>query len=153
LVKCSARCIKKRLRQGWQDFSWFNIPKRGKTYQIRIKYTKWPQNIPNVRKIDQMAIIYTNISYCYTLQNFPNWDFLFENIGIIWQPWAPSPNMIWSRLFQMFGLIVLFKKVENLREIKAHVLLQNISKSLPHSTNSKHTMYLHTYLHCFRAQR
>jgi hypothetical protein len=38
----------------------------------------------------------------------------------------------------MFGLIVLLKKVENLREIKAHVLIQTAL------CNSKHIMYLHT---------
>jgi hypothetical protein len=27
--------------------------KKGKIYQITIKYTKWPQNIPNVHNIDQ----------------------------------------------------------------------------------------------------
>jgi hypothetical protein len=30
---------------GLPDFSWCNIPKRGKIYQITIKYTKLPQNI------------------------------------------------------------------------------------------------------------
>jgi hypothetical protein len=43
------------------DFSWYNIPKLGKMYQITIKYPKWPQNIPNDLKIDQMAIKYANI--------------------------------------------------------------------------------------------
>jgi hypothetical protein len=33
--------------------------KTGKIYQITTKYTKWSQNIPNDRKIDQMAIQYT----------------------------------------------------------------------------------------------
>jgi hypothetical protein len=32
---------------GLPDFSWYNIPKRGKIYQITIKYTKWPYNRPN----------------------------------------------------------------------------------------------------------
>jgi hypothetical protein len=30
--------------------------KTGKIYQITIKYTKWPQNIPTNHKIDQMDI-------------------------------------------------------------------------------------------------
>jgi hypothetical protein len=30
--------------------------KAGKTYQITIKYTKWPENIPNGRKIYPMAV-------------------------------------------------------------------------------------------------
>jgi hypothetical protein len=25
--------------------------------------------------------------HCKTLQNLPNWDFWFENIPTIWQPW------------------------------------------------------------------
>jgi hypothetical protein len=33
------------LQSGLPDFSWSNIPKREKyVYQIRIKYTKWPEN-------------------------------------------------------------------------------------------------------------
>jgi hypothetical protein len=35
-----------KCRPGLPDFSWYNIPKRG-------KITKLPQNIPNVHKIDQ----------------------------------------------------------------------------------------------------
>jgi hypothetical protein len=31
---------------GLPDFSWFNKSKWGKMYQITVKYTKWPQNIP-----------------------------------------------------------------------------------------------------------
>jgi hypothetical protein len=29
---------------GLPDFSWCNIPKRGKIYQMTIKYSKWPEN-------------------------------------------------------------------------------------------------------------
>jgi hypothetical protein len=37
--------------------------------------------IPNGRKIDQMAIKYSNIFYCKTLQNLPKIGIvLFENI-------------------------------------------------------------------------
>jgi hypothetical protein len=32
------------------DFSWYNIPKLEKIYQIAIKYTKCPQNIPTTAK-------------------------------------------------------------------------------------------------------
>jgi hypothetical protein len=39
-------------------FSWYNIPKRGKIYQITTKYTKLPQNIPNYHKIYQISIEY-----------------------------------------------------------------------------------------------
>jgi hypothetical protein len=37
-------------------FFFYNIPKREKINEITIKYTKWPQNAPNGRKIDRMAI-------------------------------------------------------------------------------------------------
>jgi hypothetical protein len=37
------------MKQGLPDFSWYDIPKLE-------KYTKWPQNVQNGRKIDQMAI-------------------------------------------------------------------------------------------------
>jgi hypothetical protein len=32
-----------------------NIPNGRKMYQMAAKYTKWPQNIPNCRQIGQMA--------------------------------------------------------------------------------------------------
>jgi hypothetical protein len=46
---------------------------------MTIKYTKWPYNISNGRKIDQMVIKYTKIFYSKTLQNLPDWDFWFVN--------------------------------------------------------------------------
>jgi hypothetical protein len=39
-------------RSGLPDFSWYNTSKREKEYPITIKYTKWPQNIPNDHKIN-----------------------------------------------------------------------------------------------------
>jgi hypothetical protein len=41
---------------GLPDFSWYNIPKRDKIYQMTLKYTKGPQNIPNDHKIHQMTM-------------------------------------------------------------------------------------------------
>jgi hypothetical protein len=65
------------LLPGFQDFSLHNIPKRGKIYQVTIRYTKWPQNMPNGLKMDQMAKIkYTNILHCNDLQNLPKLGFL-----------------------------------------------------------------------------
>jgi hypothetical protein len=64
------------IRSGLPDFSWYNVPKRGKIYQIIIKYSEWLQNIQNCRKIDQMAIKYTNIFHCKTLQSLPKLEFL-----------------------------------------------------------------------------
>jgi hypothetical protein len=49
------------------------------TYQNGKKYTKWPQNLQNIPKdckIDPMAIKYTNIFHCKTLQNLPKLGFL-----------------------------------------------------------------------------
>jgi hypothetical protein len=46
-----------------------------KVYQMSIKYAKWPQNIPNDRKIDQMLIKCTNISHCKTFQDLPKLGF------------------------------------------------------------------------------
>jgi hypothetical protein len=47
------------------DFSWCNIPNGHKIFQMSVKYTKWPYNIPNVRKIHHGHIIY---------QHLPLWD-------------------------------------------------------------------------------
>jgi hypothetical protein len=56
-------------KPGLPDFPWCNIPNWGKIYQISIKYNKWPQNITHGRKIDQMAIKYTNIFHYKALEN------------------------------------------------------------------------------------
>jgi hypothetical protein len=65
------------LKSGLPDFSWDNIPKRGKIYQITIKCTKLPQDIPKCCQIFQMDINYTNSFHSKALQNL---DFWFENI-------------------------------------------------------------------------
>jgi hypothetical protein len=41
---------------GLPDFSFYNVPIRGKTYPIATKYTKCPNNISNCHKIYQMDI-------------------------------------------------------------------------------------------------
>jgi hypothetical protein len=71
---------------GLPDFSWYNIPNRGKIYQITLKYLKWPQHIPNGRKIDHTTIKYTNIFHRKTLQNLPKLGFLVRKYAIS-QPW------------------------------------------------------------------
>jgi hypothetical protein len=48
-----------------------------KIHQITIKCTKWPENIQNDRKIDQIA---TKIPTSSIAKNTPNWGFWFENI-------------------------------------------------------------------------
>jgi hypothetical protein len=72
-----------RLRQGCQIFqgaiyqNWKNIPNYHKIlYPMAVILTKWPQNRPNGRKIDQMAIKYTNIYDGKTLHNLPKLLFL-----------------------------------------------------------------------------
>jgi hypothetical protein len=47
----------------------------GEIYQMAMKFTKWPQSIPNDSKIDQMTTKYTNIFPCQTLQNLPELGF------------------------------------------------------------------------------
>jgi protoporphyrinogen oxidase len=41
---------------GLPDFSWYNIPKREKIYQITIRYSKMDKNIPEGHKIYQIAV-------------------------------------------------------------------------------------------------
>jgi hypothetical protein len=45
--------------------------KTGKIWQITIKYTKLPQNMPNRCKIDKMLMKCTNIFLCKAPQNLP----------------------------------------------------------------------------------
>jgi hypothetical protein len=66
---------------GLPDFSWYNLPKRGKIYHIiakytatkynATKYTKWQYNVINSYKI------YHHFPF-QTLKIYPNWDFWFE---------------------------------------------------------------------------
>jgi hypothetical protein len=58
------------LGTGLPDFYWYSIPKTGKMYQMNTKFTKWPQNLPNLSKIFQMAIKYINIFQSKVLQKF-----------------------------------------------------------------------------------
>jgi hypothetical protein len=71
---------------GLPDFSWYNIRICGKLYQITIKYTKWPQNISNGRKIYPTAIKYTNTFHRKSLQKLRKLGFLVWKYAI-WQPW------------------------------------------------------------------
>jgi hypothetical protein len=54
--------------------------KTGNIYQITIKYTKWPPNIPTGRKIDQMAINTKTYSIARRSRIYLNWDLCFENM-------------------------------------------------------------------------
>jgi hypothetical protein len=68
------------INAGLPDFSRYDIPKREKIFQLTIKYSQWPQNIPNGSEIEQVDIKGTNIIHCKTLEFYPNWIFLFENM-------------------------------------------------------------------------
>jgi hypothetical protein len=54
----------------------YMIPKPEKMYQMSTKFTEWSQNIPNIRKIFQMALKYINIFPSKALQNLPKLGFL-----------------------------------------------------------------------------
>jgi hypothetical protein len=56
---------------GLPDLSSYNIPKRGKIYQMTTKCNKMPLNLPICIKTYQIAIKYTNIFHYKTLQNLP----------------------------------------------------------------------------------
>jgi hypothetical protein len=62
-------------------------------YQITIKSTQWAQNIPNGRKIDPMAIKYTNHFHCKSLQNLPKLGFL------VWKYATWQPSCYWGRCY------------------------------------------------------
>jgi hypothetical protein len=49
-------------------------------YQMTRKYTKWPQFIPNVCKIDR------HLPLQVPSKIYRNWDFWFKNMYTIWQP-------------------------------------------------------------------
>jgi hypothetical protein len=102
------------LTTGLPDFSWPNLPKRRKMYQMTIKFTKCPQNIPNYRKIYQMTIKYTYIFHCKTVQNLPKLGFLFEN--------KPSRNPDWQASIKC-SLVTFRQKASD-----AKLANENISK-------------------------
>jgi hypothetical protein len=52
--------------------------KKGKIYQITLKYTKRSQNIPNGCKIDQTAINLPTSCIAIPSKIYPNWDFWIE---------------------------------------------------------------------------
>jgi hypothetical protein len=45
-----------------------------------IQISKRVEKIPNGRKIFQMAVKYTNIANSKALQNYPYWNFWYDNI-------------------------------------------------------------------------
>jgi hypothetical protein len=76
-ILCKRRKLKAIASAGLPDFSWYNITKQGKIYQmtakypkkLHIKYTKWTENLPNGHKI-------TKIFRCKAIQKLPKLGFL-----------------------------------------------------------------------------
>jgi hypothetical protein len=71
-------------------------------HQITNKYTKWPYMyiIPNVLKIDLVALKYSNPFHCKTLKNiYPKWDVWSENV--------PSGNPVFIVHFAFHPIFVL----------------------------------------------
>jgi hypothetical protein len=74
---------------GLTDFSWYNMPKRGKIYQLTTKLPIAHLINPVVVKDSKWPYYtYDNIFLSKVLQNIPNWDFWSEK-----KPsGSPAPN-------------------------------------------------------------
>jgi hypothetical protein len=81
-LRCSAEilfnkfCLLSRL----PDYSWYNIPKREKLYQMTAKNAKWPQNIPKGSKTFRMTIKHTSILKPRPSKKYPKWNFWYQNV-------------------------------------------------------------------------
>jgi hypothetical protein len=69
-------------------------------YQMAIKYTKWPNNIPNGHKIYQMAIKYTN----WTL-NIPNGQNIYQHLSLQDNPKFTQSWIFGLKLYHLATLI------------------------------------------------
>jgi hypothetical protein len=72
---------------GLPDFSWHNIPKRGKIYQITKALPKDYKIYQITVKYTKIAVKYTNIFHYKSVQNLPKLAFLVWKYTI-WQPWS-----------------------------------------------------------------
>jgi hypothetical protein len=81
----------------------FFLVQHNRTGKNTTNYMKLPQNIPKCRKMDQMAIKYTNIFHC---KIYPNRHFCFEKIpsGNPATPFGFS-ELIFLRIFVFSNLI------------------------------------------------
>jgi hypothetical protein len=95
------------LASGLPDFSWYIIPKLGKTninpkiYQMAIKHTRWPLSRQNGHKIYQHLPLCTRPSEIY-----PKYDFWSQNIPSGNPDWHYDHEKIFSpmikgRIFQL----------------------------------------------------
>jgi hypothetical protein len=67
----------KNSNPGLPEFSWYNTPKWEKyTKYVTIKYTKWPQNVPNSLKIDQWPENISKSSIANPSKIYPKLGFL-----------------------------------------------------------------------------
>jgi hypothetical protein len=62
------------------------IPNNQKIYRMATKYTKWPQNIPNARKITKWTYYLPTSSIAIPWKNLPKLGFLVWKYAV-WQPW------------------------------------------------------------------
>jgi hypothetical protein len=86
---------RQKLWAGLPDFSWHNIPKRGKIYQITTTLPNGHKiGMPDDRIIFQMTTKYTSIFHSKALQNLPKFEFLVWK-QTIWQPWLWAPLYDW----------------------------------------------------------
>jgi hypothetical protein len=65
---------------GLPDFSWYNIPKRGKIHQMTTYNTKWPKIYLMVGKLTKLPQNIPTSSIVRPSKIYPNWNFWFENI-------------------------------------------------------------------------
>jgi hypothetical protein len=106
-----------QLRSGLPDFSWYNIPKRG-------KYNKLLLNIPNGHKIYQIALKYTN--------NFHRKPLLkFTQIAIFGQ-----------KIYHLATLTAITKTFFSAKKTLWNRSVKNFP-TRPAWVN----MYVHTYIH------
>jgi hypothetical protein len=87
--------------QGCQIFHGTWYQNRKKMYQISTKCTKWSQNIPNVRKMFQMEIKYSNIFHSKVLQNLSKLGFLVWKINHLatLMSWTSNETRFWKQKF------------------------------------------------------
>jgi hypothetical protein len=92
-------------KSGLPDFYPRNIPKREIYTKMTTKYTKWPYNIRNGCKMDQMAINLPTYFIARHSKIYPNWDFWFESIP----SGNPAQNLDPTLTFLLINLNAVFR--------------------------------------------
>jgi hypothetical protein len=97
----------------------------GGIYQRTPKFTKWPWNIPDGRKMFPMAIKYNKKFHSNALQNIPKLVFLVWNYTI-WQPWC-EPQILSGKTWPTITYIYSAGKINVRRWTKKRFLWLNTS--------------------------